>query len=74
MAEEWKPTHQHYKGGLYRVITTALREADLVPMVVYESEDGPVFVRPMSEFSEKFVGVPGSDFRQAHSLKDRGDQ
>ncbi len=60
---EWKPTHQHYKGGLYRFITAALREGDLEPLVVYEPEDGPVFVRPMSEFREKFTGLPGTDFR-----------
>lgn len=46
----WRPTHRHKKGGLYRVMTDAVNEADRVPVVVYDDVDGQVWVRPASEF------------------------
>jgi len=50
---------QHTKtGGFYRVLTTALREADLAPLVVYTNEDGVVFTRPAAEFFDgRFVPI-----------------
>lgn len=49
--------YKHYKGGLYRVISTALLEADLSEVVIYESlydspnlPRGTRFVRPKVEF------------------------
>ena len=63
MEEEWIATHQHYKGGVYKFLFSALREADLVPMAVYEPEDGPIFTRPLAEFIAKFTALPGqADF------------
>jgi hypothetical protein len=42
---------EHVKGGRYRIITLAVREADLMPMVVYRSNiTGATFVRPAAEF------------------------
>lgn len=39
--------------GLYRIITTARVEADLTPVVVYQSEkDGSVWTRPVAEFTD----------------------
>lgn len=37
-------------GGLYRIETIALREADLAPVVVYRNEGGTAFTRPAAEF------------------------
>lgn len=48
----WRPTHRHRKGGLYRVVTTALIEATLELAVVYDSSDGHVWVRPYKEFHD----------------------
>ncbi len=49
--------YKHYKGGLYRIISTALLENNLEEMVIYESladskdlPRGTRFVRPRSEF------------------------
>ena len=44
---------QHKKGGRYRVLTVAINEADLKPVVVYQSTDPnntPIWVRPVEEF------------------------
>lgn len=58
-ADGWRPTHRHRKGGLYRVITRAQLEADLAPAVVYEGQDGRVWVRPAAEFDDgRFVPIP----------------
>lgn len=46
----WRPTHRHYKGGLYEVLFDGMIEADLSPAVVYRGEDGAVWVRPKSDF------------------------
>lgn len=50
IAAEWKPTHQHYKGGLYRVVRRGFIEANWVPAVFYESDEGTLIVRPALEF------------------------
>ena len=45
------PTHRHYKGGLYREITSRVRrETDGVRMVLYEDEKGQLWVRTYEEF------------------------
>jgi len=55
----WRPTHQHRKGGLYRVITRAELEADLSPVVVYDDANGRVWVRPAAEFDDgRFAPLP----------------
>lgn len=53
---------RHRKGGAYRVVANALRESDLVPVVVYcEEWPGPAgfaagvmltWVRPLTEFRD----------------------
>jgi len=64
---------RHRKGGVYRVVCCAIREADLVPVVVYRSELplGEAFdkmrdwhvtwTRPLAEFRDgRFTLVQGS--------------
>ena len=52
------PTHRHKKtGGLYRVLYAALIESDLSHVVVYQGEDGIVWVRPTSEFLDRFEAL-----------------
>lgn len=60
---EWKPTHEHYKGGLYRVIARGHIEADLTPCVVYDNEAGETWVRPADDFDQadpfvRFAALP----------------
>jgi hypothetical protein len=53
---------RHRKGGVYRVVSNAVREDDLVPVVVYKEEypQGEFFdrkltliwVRPLAEFTD----------------------
>lgn len=52
MPEDWQPTHQHRKGGRYRVILEGLREEDHCPVVVYDDAEGQVWVRPKAEFED----------------------
>ncbi len=49
-AAEWVPTHRHKKGGLYRVVAEGVLETDRSAVVIYDDEDGTVWVRPTSEF------------------------
>lgn len=51
--------YEHYKNKhLYTPIETALRESDKEPMVIYRClESGATWVRPVSEFVEKFSEV-----------------
>ena len=61
VGEEWfkraslvTPPYRHYKGGLYRVISTRVRrEGDAARMVLYESAGGQLWVRPYEEFVGK---------------------
>lgn len=77
MAERFKysgPTietsrrYRHIKRGHhYRALhEIALREADCVPLVVYQRVaveiDDTVWVRPLTEFLERFEVVPLSDY------------
>lgn len=51
---------RHRKGGEYVVIAVGRIEADLSPVVVYQSEkDGHVWVRPLAEFEDgRFTQLP----------------
>jgi hypothetical protein len=48
----WQPTHQHYKGGLYREIARGQLEADQTPVVIYDDQKGQVWVRPVKDFDQ----------------------
>lgn len=47
---QWIPTHRHIKGTLYRVLHRAALEANADSVIVYESFQGDVWVRPTREF------------------------
>lgn len=51
-AGRWAPTHQHKKGGLYRVLGDAIWEPERTPVVIYDDADGTVWVRPAAEFDD----------------------
>lgn len=62
----WKPTHQHLKRrSLYRFIGNATLQAsislrDMDAMVVYQAEDGSLWVRPDVEFFDgRFLTLAG---------------
>ena len=42
---------RHYKGGIYQIILIAKSSENKEEMVVYESEGGTTWVRPMTEFT-----------------------
>ena len=50
--ENWRPTHRHHKGGLYRVLLDGIWEPDRSPVVIYEDETGQIWVRPEAEFHD----------------------
>lgn len=57
--KELTPTHRHYKGGLYRVLTRATHSESYESMVVYQSiDDGCIWVRPLSMFNGQVNGAP----------------
>lgn len=61
-------THRHYKGGLYRVIGTALHTETQEQVVVYQHiwpHEQRLFVRPLEMFFENLPdGTPR--FRKLH--------
>ncbi len=51
---------QHYKGGLYSIVAVAVHESELVPLVVYRSQEkGFVWARPVSVFMDTFFDADG---------------
>ena len=50
-------TFRHHKGGIYTLLHIAQSERDGSEQAVYRGEDGKIWVRPMSEFLEKFSEV-----------------
>lgn len=59
LAQGWRPTHRHRKGGLYRVVARGSIEADLTPAVIYDDAEGRVWVRPAAEFDDgRFAALP----------------
>lgn len=52
MKSTWVPTHQHRKGGMYRLLHEGRLEADLTPVAIYDDESGTVWVRPLVEFND----------------------
>jgi len=55
--------YRHLKSGdVFEVVGCCLREADLEPCVVYRDRHGVSWVRPLSEFQQRFVCVlnPGN--------------
>ena len=59
MTDEWIPTHQHYKGGYYRELHRATHSETEEALVVYQTPDGRVWVRPAAMFDE-VIEVPAS--------------
>jgi hypothetical protein len=55
----WK----HRKGGFYKVLAVGRIEADLAPVVVYQSQkDWLVWVRPLAEFEDgRFEEIPDNE-------------
>ncbi|MBC8741883.1 DUF1653 domain-containing protein [Paraburkholderia sp. UCT31] len=49
--------YQHYKGGIYSLLTKARFEANLAPAVVYYDGKAPPWVRDQGEFVERFKRI-----------------
>jgi hypothetical protein len=65
-------TYQHYKGGLYKVISMALHSETLETMVVYEAlyNGGGLCVRPASMFLEN-VQIDGQTLPRFKAIDNR---
>lgn len=48
----WQPTHQHRKGGYYRLISYGTLEADRTAVAIYDDAVGTVWVRAAAEFED----------------------
>jgi hypothetical protein len=45
--------YRHYKGGVYEIVCEAKLEADPnIIMMIYRSEEGPIWARPREAFFE----------------------
>jgi hypothetical protein len=53
----WKPTHRHWKGGLYEVLHQGTFEHTMAPVVIYRGQDGQVWVRFEDDFNWRGEGV-----------------
>lgn len=61
-------TWKHFKGGVYEIICKALREEDLIPVVVYRHVGAVrTWVRPL----DNFLGTTMKEGRYSHCLVDR---
>lgn len=61
---------RHYSGAIYRLLNVAKNEKDLVENVVYQSvNDGAIFVRPTTEFYEKFTCITDINFKEHKLIK-----
>ena len=62
LGPRWEATHTHVKsGGKYRVLYHGILEKTLSPVVIYQGEDGVVWVRPDEEFYDgRFKPIPDS--------------
>jgi len=59
---DWTPTHRHYKGGLYRVLHTALHSETEEKLVIYQSADGRIWARPYDMFHSPDPSGTGKRF------------
>lgn len=59
---EFKPTHRHFKGGLYELLCYATQEATMESVAVYRGPDMRVWVRPLASFEQE-IGT-GRRFEQ----------
>ena len=50
--EGWQATHQHKKGGYYRLIAYGTNEADRTPVAIYDDAVGTIWVRAAAEFDD----------------------
>lgn len=57
----FRPTHRHYKGGLYQKIADALHSETEEPLVIYRSADGRWWARPKAMFDEPDRFTPIED-------------
>ncbi len=46
----WTASHRHKKGNLYRVLAPAILESDRSEVVIYDDEEGTIWVRSKAEF------------------------
>jgi hypothetical protein len=53
--------YRHLKSGDVYEVVACLREADLEPCVVYRDQHGVSWVRPLTEFQQRFVLIPQND-------------
>ena len=51
-SHDWQATHRHRKGGLYRVLSEGVWEPDRSTVVIYDDQDGTIWVRPKSQFED----------------------
>ena len=68
--------YQHYKGGVYELLTTATDESTQELMVVYRSEEtGRVWVRSLANFTQMVGDTPRFTLinRTCENCKTHGD-
>lgn len=60
-SQPWRATHRHHKGGEYRVLAHGVLEADRSEAVIYDDQEGQIWVRSKSEFYDgRFMKILAS--------------
>jgi len=52
-----KGYYKHYKGGIYKVIGTAIHTEDEAKLVIYIDTKGNTWARPIDMWNEKVNGI-----------------
>lgn len=69
MSHNFHVRYRHYKGGVYELVCEATQEADLVPVIVYQAENGTIWVRPRSVFFET-IKIEGQTVQRFTKIED----
>lgn len=57
---EFRPTHRHYKGGIYQVLfESATHTETSAPLTIYRNEAGHIYARPYEMFNEQVFDEHG---------------
>jgi hypothetical protein len=63
ISSAFKPTHRHYKGGLYQKLLTGWHSETQEALTIYRNEAGAVWVRPTEMFEGEAPPSPGAGAR-----------
>jgi len=74
MGREGVKQYQHYKGGIYTLLSTSVYHTETCErLAVYENEKGDVFARPYDAFFQNII-VDGVEVPRFREIEPKGDK